>query len=302
MLKLNGRTIEFGVFPNGESFADIDKMKVGPIDKVNRILFKFESDKDIFNLICLKDFVDTNWPHIPCHLIMPYVPYSRMDRQEEIRLFTLKTFAKLIDSMNFASVEVWEPHSEVTPALIDRVAVVNKSAELALLAMRDELGLVGDCWFTESYSYTDGSGAYGHCLEGLLYKAKKSNIFLVYPDAGAEKRYRKQIKYPNVLTCSKTRDFNSGRISSINLHGYEDAQNCEVAIIVDDLCSRGGTFIGTAAELRKHLPNLKRVILCITHCENSIFDGSVLTGTEINKVYTTNSILSKSHEKIEIVE
>ena len=33
------------------------------------------------------------------------------------------------------------------------------------------------------------------------------------------------------------------------------------------------------------------VILCVTHCEYTIFNGSVFTGKELNKVYTTDSIL-----------
>ena len=124
MIKLNNKEVDFKIFPNGESFADM------PIDKfcvVNgkspEIFFKFENDEDLFYLSCVKDYVDNYWPNEPCTLIMPYIPYSRMDRQEETRLFTLKTFAKIINSMNFSSVEVWEPHSDVSIALIDRVKV-----------------------------------------------------------------------------------------------------------------------------------------------------------------------------------
>ena len=285
MIKLNGETIEFGIFPNGESYADIPKYKVEPEDNINEIYFKFENDRDIFQLICVKDFVDENWYDMPCKLIMPYVPYSRMDRQEENRLFTLKSFAKIINSMNFSSVTIYEPHSEVSPALIERVRVVNKSAELALLAMRNVLGLKGSDWFNSYISDTDFT------LNGLLRRAKEAGIYLVYPDAGAEKRYSKQIPYDKVLTCNKHRDFNTGRIDSIVVNGTENAQDCKIAIIVDDLCSKGGTFVGSASELRKHLPNLETVILCVTHCEDTIFQGTVLSGADIDKVYTTNSLL-----------
>lgn len=292
MIELNKNKITFKTFPNGESFADINPYEVESQNGRNVIFFKFEDNKDIFNLMCVKDFVDEHWPDIPCHLIMPYIPFSRMDRQEENRLFTLKTFTKLINSMSFSSVTVWEPHSDVSPALINRVRVVNKSASLALLAMRKEIGI--------SSSF---SSSFISDLE--KEKGKEKGIYFVFPDAGAEKRYSKQLKFPNVLTCSKTRDFETGEIKEIRLNGYEKAQDCRVAIIIDDICSKGGTFIGCASELRKHLPNLEKVILCVTHCENVIYDGSVLSGKEIDKVYATESILEKRKEwgeKMEVIE
>ena len=97
MIKLNGREVVFGKFPNGETYADVEVSRVNTKDS-NSIYFRFEDDTDIFHLMCVKDFVDDNAYDIPCHLIMPYVPYSRMDRQEEDRLFTLKSFSKIFAS------------------------------------------------------------------------------------------------------------------------------------------------------------------------------------------------------------
>ena len=285
MITLNGTEIKFKTFPNGESFADIDRKIVNPMKNSNIILFEFKNDKDIFNLMCVKDFVDENWPAVPCHLIMPYIPYSRMDRAEEQRLFTLKTFAKLINSLNFTTVTVWEPHSDVSAALLNRVRVINKSACLALLAMRDEIK-----YSSVSTEYSSRSFFISEKEKEL---GKEKGIYFVFPDAGAEKRYSKQIKYPNILTCSKTRDFETGEIKKIKLNGYEKAQDCRVAIIVDDLCSRGGTFLGVASQLREYLPHLEKVILCVTHCENTIYEGSVLFGKEIDEVYTTDSIVKE---------
>ena len=45
----------------------------------------------------------------------------------------------------------------------------------------------------------------------------------------------------------------------------------------------------------------ERVYLYISHCENSILDGELLQGDLVEKVYTTNSIFTKSHEKVQIV-
>jgi ribose-phosphate pyrophosphokinase len=283
MIKLNGREVVFGKFPNGETYADVEVSRVKK-NESNSIYLRFEDDTDIFHLMCVKDFVDDNAYDVPCHLIMPYVPYSRMDRQEEKRLFTLKTFAKFINSMNFSSVVVLEPHSEVTPALINRVKVVNKSANLALIAMRDVLGLSGSAWFDNVWSDEDFT------LKGLFRKAREAGVYLVYPDAGAEKRYSKQIAYDKVLTCSKHRDFNTGNIDSLVVNGADNAQDCKIAIIVDDLCSKGTTFKFTAEKLRE-VTNVLTVVLCVTHCEKTIYNGDLLTGDSVDYIYTTDSII-----------
>ncbi len=44
------------------------------------------------------------------------------------------------------------------------------------------------------------------------------------------------------------------------------------------------------------------IYLVVTHCEDTIFDGDILKSDLITKVFTTNSILSKTHEKIEVTE
>lgn len=292
MIMLNKSTVDFNTFPNGESFADVPMNSLNC--DLNSIQVKFEEDKDLVYLQFLKDFIDENYPKSTVVLQMAYIPYSRMDRKEENRLFTLKSIAKMVNRMGFDSVEVLEPHSEVSVGLIDRVHVINKSAELALIAMRDLLGLVGSCWFDNPYD--DEREDYN--LKGLFKRAEEAGIYLVYPDAGAEKRYKKQIKYAKILTCSKERDFNTGNIKSIVVNGVENAQDCKIAIIVDDLCSKGGTFVGSADALKKAISSLRTVILCVTHCENTIYEGKVLSEDVIDKVYTTNSILNVPFGKV----
>lgn len=290
MIMLNNVTVNFKDFPNGESFADVSVAELNC--DLNSIQVKFENDKDLLYLLFLKDFIDDNYPKSTVILQMAYIPYSRMDRKEENRLFTLKSFARMVNRMGFDSVEVMEPHSEVSVGLIDRVHVINKSAELALIAMRDALGLKGCAWFDDS------SDREGHNLQGLFKAAEEAGIYLVYPDAGAEKRYKKQIKYAKVLTCSKERDFNTGNIKSIFVNGAENAQDCKIAIIVDDLCSKGGTFVGSAIALKEGIPSLITVILCVAHCENTIYEGKILSEDIIDKVYTTDSIFTISPNRM----
>ena len=108
---------------------------------------------------------------------MPYIPYSRMDRKEENRLFTLKSVAKFINELNFKKVIVWEPHSNVSTALFDRIAVVNKSAEITWKVLTQLSGVTS----TSMKMYDDPYIA-------IKEECKKKKIFLVFPDDGAAKK------------------------------------------------------------------------------------------------------------------
>jgi ribose-phosphate pyrophosphokinase len=264
MIYFNGERIGVKKFPNGEALINSETIKLR--DDVNEITVHFENDEDITHLIFLKSHLDEL--RIKCKLILPYMPYSRMDRTEGIMLFTLKHLCRLINNLNFESVTIYEPHSEVSTALLDRVAVVNMSKTLTE-------GLLGEL--------NDG----------------EEPVYLVYPDAGAAKRYGKQIAYERILTASKERDFKTGYINKLDVVGEVQSKSFK-AIIIDDLCSRGGTFVLTASKLKEM--GASEVYLVVTHCENTIFEGELLAGDLIKGIYTTNSILSKSHEKIKIFD
>jgi ribose-phosphate pyrophosphokinase len=264
MIFLNGERIEIKKFPNGEALMKSEGLRLS--SDVNEIKVNFENDEDITHLIFLKGHLDEM--KAKCSLVIPYMPYSRMDRTEGVMVFTLKHLCKVINSLSFESVTIYEPHSEVTVALLDRIKVVNMSQILA-----------------------------ERLLEEL--KADEEDIYIVYPDAGAAKRYGKQISYDKLLTAVKERDFKTGYIKKLEINGDTPNKSFK-AIIVDDLCSKGGTFVLTASKLKEM--GASEIYLVITHCEDTIFQGELLTGDLIKGIYTTNSILSKAHEKIKVHE
>ena len=264
MLYLNNEKIEVKKFPNGECLINSENFKLKNVD--NEIKINFENDEDITHLIFLKGHLDEL--SLNCNLILPYMPYSRMDRTEGMTVFTLKHLCRLINNLNFESVTIYEPHSDVSTALLDRVKVADMSKTLA-----KEL------------------------LEEL--NDEKEDVYLVYPDAGAAKRYGKQIGYEKILTASKDRDFKTGYIKSLQINGNIESKSFK-AIIVDDLCSKGGTFILTASKLKDM--GATEIYIVVTHCENTIFEGELLKSDLITKIYTTNSILNKDHKKIKVYE
>ena len=71
-------------------------------------------------------------------------------------------------------------------------------------------------------------------------------------------------------------------------------------LIVDDICSRGGTFTAMAKALRD--AGAGDIRLYISHCENNIFSGSILTDGLISHVYTTGSIYRGDNPNITVIE
>lgn len=264
MIHLNGEKVEIKKFPNGESLIHSNTLQLRSGD--NEIKVNFENDEDITHLIFLKAHLDELG--LKSHLILPYMPYSRMDRTEGMTVFTLKHLCRLINSLHFESVTIYEPHSEVSAALLDRVKAVDMTKLLTEKLLEE------------------------------LHDSKEA-IYLVYPDAGAAKRYGKLIGYEKILTANKERDFKTGDIKKLQINGSIAGHSFR-AVIVDDLCSKGGTFVLTASKLKEM--GATDIYLVVTHCENTIFQGDLLKGDLIKEIYTTNSILNMKHEKIKIFE
>lgn len=262
MILLNGKVVKFETFPNGETkliHTDLDISMDSHIEAVsvqNEVFFKYEDDKDLINLMFLKKYIDEF--SVEANLIISYMPYSRMDRSENDSPFTLKYVANFINSLNFYEVAVIEPHSDVTCALLNNTSPYYINFDLVESVKQ----LVG---FNDKIDY------------------------IVFPDAGAQKRYAK-MEATNQLVGFKHRDFNTGKIESLKIIGdIHTTVSQSKAIIVDDLSSYGGTFVRTSQELKKL--GVKEVYLLVAHAENSIFKGNLFN--HIDKVFTTDSIITE---------
>lgn len=273
MILINGNELKVEKFPNGEVCIRNFNDYLRNMSEVS-VTLKYEDDQDLINLQFVKKHIDNTYlgRKLVTILNIPYMPYSRMDRTEDINVFTLKYVAEIINSLNFNQVRIYEPHSDVTPALIDRCVVIDNSKIMAKNRIKSLI----------DYNYE-----------------KAEDIYLVFPDASAEKRYNKGV-WNNTLTCIKRRDFETGKILSLEVLGVKPNKPFK-AVIVDDLCSRGGTFMLTAQKLKEM--GARSVELIVTHCEDSIHEGDILKTDLIDKVYTTDSILKNTnHEKLEVLK
>ena len=263
MIKINSFDASITQFPNGERGYEFT---VSDVEHV-RLFFKYEDDKDIFSLICAADTIYRWNKQAKIDLIMPYIPYSRMDRvKKSSSAFTLKSFANVVNSIVKPQyIKCLDAHSDVSLALFD-------------------------CYV---YNYKPQ-------IKFINEKYDKDTTLIVYPDGNAAKKYKEYLSKFKSISLLKDRDFESGQIAASIVADSTDLIKSDTTkfknvVIVDDLCSKGGTFLRASENIRKllELQDLN-IDLVVAHCEYNIFNGQLLSeGSPFNgKVYTSNSILN----------
>ncbi len=267
MIKINNEVVEVEKFPDGTLLLKKHIQFVLDCDyTVPTITWLFENNEELVTLIFLTKHLQSVGIKT-IYLEMPYIPNARQDRVKSCEdVFTLKYFAEIINSLNFNSVVVLDPHSAVSEALINNITVKRpvRLIEKAVRSIR-----------------------------------KESDMILFFPDEGAMKRYSNMFAIPFAFGI-KNRDWETGAIKGLDVSGEKHRIAGRDILIVDDICSKGGTFYHSAKKLKEMGAN--KIYLCVTHCENTILDGELLKSGLIERVYTTNSIFTKEHEKIEVID
>ncbi len=187
--------------------------------------------------------------------IQVYIPYFPGARQDRVMVageaLSVKVYANLINAQNYDKVFIFDPHSEVTPAVIENVAVI------------------------QNYEFVK------KCLELL-----EEEVVLISPDGGALKKIYKVAAYLGgieVIECSKKRDVKTGKLSGFKV--YENHLKGKHCVIVDDICDGGGTFLGLAKALKEK--GATAMSLIVSH---GIFSkGTEELKETFDHVFTTNS-------------
>jgi len=211
---------EFFKFPAGElhfKFHQLNNLSI-----INSIIIETDlSSSDDIILLCLMA------DYFTCEkqLVLLYTPYARQDRKTSPEEpFSFKTIARLINSCGFKHVIVIDPHSDVTPALIENCVV------------RRRVDIVGEI---------------------------SEDSIIVSPDAGAMKANNEVAKKLGLrhIVATKVRDVSTGEITSTQVHTDINLKG-EKLIILDDICDGGRTFIELAKVLRTYEP--KSIELAVT--------------------------------------
>lgn len=262
MIKINGKQVELSHFPDRTLLI---KELVPDTEKVV-LTWLFENNEELVALFFLTKHLRTGGVKT-IELELPYIPNARQDRvKRKEDVFTLKYFAQLINSLEFSRVRVLDPHSYVSEALIDRIDIQSPKQ-------------------------------YVEKVIGKLKQDGNENIVMFYPDEGAMKRYSSMFDRPYAFGIKK-RDWVTGDIQGLDVSGQTELLSGSTVLIVDDICSRGGTFFFSAKKLKEL--GVRKVYLYISHCENTILEGEILDSDLVDKVFTTNSIFTSQHEKVEV--
>lgn len=230
------------------------------------VVWHYESDVELFTLMCIVD----HYGHIPC-LYMPYLPHARMDRVKNTTdVFTLKTFAKAINAMGFDRVRMLDVHSNVGMALIDHA----EAMPLTLASFHE--------W----------------AIDEVTERCDGAEPLLFFPDEGAMKRYTDSIGMQYAFGM-KRRDWNTGAILGLDIINKELVRGRDI-LIIDDICSRGGTFYHSAKALKE--AGAKSVFLAITHAEKTMLEGEMYNEPGlIEHIFTTDSIYRyESDDKVSV--
>lgn len=267
MIAFNGKKVEMGKFPDGTILMKESVAKDFHSNREAKLTWLYENNEELIGLIYLTRHLQSHGI-TDIHLHMPYIPNARQDRvKNDEDVFTLKYFAEIINSLNFKSVRVLDPHSSVSEALIDRIVIDTPKAN----------------------------------IEKVIEKIEQNNqqLIMFYPDEGAMKRYAGMIDRPYTFGMKK-RNWENGEIQGLDVLGRSELIKGSDVLIVDDISSRGGTFYFSAKALQEM--GAENIYLYVSHCENTILEGNVLTSGLVKKVFTTNSIFTAQHDLIEVID
>lgn len=262
MLKINNKEFAYNLYPDQSALF---KLETWNLTTPIQISWQFENNEE---LVILQLLVAHLHEHGRKDIIlkMPYIPYARHDRApSEHDVLLLKHFSSIINGLNLERIDVLDPHSSVSQNLFDRIHIEQPTRMIE------------------------------HVMTEL---AKKDNIpiTLFFPDEGAMKRYGSVYKQKYCFGIKK-RDWDTGEILGLELAGHTHKISGHPILIIDDICSAGGTFHYAAQELKKR--GAGNIYLWVTHCEETIHNGRLLMDNSlIEHIYTTNSLKRTPHKKI----
>ncbi|MGI5308710.1 ribose-phosphate diphosphokinase [Rheinheimera sp. WS51] len=231
-----------------------------------RVLFHYQGDESLIQLLLLTDALKR--AGATCiELLVPYFPGARQDRVcNPGEALSVKVYASLINSQNYSSVSVFDPHSDVTAALLNQVKVVKNHAFIQQV-LTNQL------------------------QNNPLLNNQSGDITLVSPDAGANKKIFElsaTLGGLPIIRADKVRDVTNGKIIATEV--YADDLSGKTCVIVDDICAGGRTFIELAKKLKAK--GAERIVLIVSHYEGKA-DETLLQQSGIDQLYCTDSLLPK---------
>lgn len=261
-MKLTKET--YFIFSGGEVHTKVVKTDRNIIPYSHIICLDYSMNG--FMALCQQAQILKNMYGTTCSVTYPYFPYARQDRWIGVgEPFSLKIFTELLNSRNFSSVTVCDPHSDVVGALIDNCIIIEQH----------------------------------HIAKRIIPEKLLSdhNVMFVSPDAGSYKKLSKLIDNDyRIVVGTKIRG-TDGRIIKTGIHSPCNLAG-KTCVVVDDICDGGRTFLELGKELKRK--GAEKLILYVTH---GIFSNGIDELLSLySQIYTTASFdQSKYAQNVNLV-
>lgn len=246
-------------FPGGETGILIP---TGPVTGVTyKITWNYSGDHEMMTVAQMVDVIrrSSHLVNPKIELYIPYMPYARQDRVcAPGESHALKVFTNWLNSLKFDMVEVVDPHSYVTEALVDNLHTIPQEVVF---------------------------GDFLRC-QGAVYDV------LIAPDAGAAKKTQAcaSVHYAMTSVMPEIRVANKVRIDgavTVNMSttGLTNKRVC----VIDDICDGGATFISLAECFNGHHPVEPECLdLFVTHGIFSNESNLKMMSHVYSDIYTHN--------------
>lgn len=281
------RQVGVTVFKGGEVNVRLDELTVAALEadmaaasdwfqleKPSIVVNAFISDSNTLMAFMLTvDAIRRISPSVEITAVIPYFPYARQDRVcNKGEALSASVVAAMINSLNLESVVVLDPHSDVTPAVLNNVRIVKQADILKRLIEKH---------IRNYFVNFTNSGAI--IQQPTTISPKELTIFA--PDQGAYKKVigiAKDLNFGGFGHAIKDRNPQTMEIERIQISGDVKGKN---VLVVDDICDGGRTFVELAKQLRAE--GVESLQLFVTH---GIFSYGIETLLDhYDRIFTTNS-------------
>ena len=227
--------------------------------------FRINTYEDLWTLTQIKDVYDHN--NRPLSVTIPCLLDAQADRRfADNQPHSLKLLLRHLNSLQFEDIEVFHPHNaEIVEAMLNNVTILDNSKYINNVLYDIK---------TTNTSLDD-------------YK-KGNSLILMSSDAGGFKPLMKLVDkigwQGETFSASKARKYEDGKSVLTQQIDRQDFQGKDI-LIIDDICVKGGTFVGLAKMLKER--NCGNLYLAISHM--TVLDFNAELVTLYDEVFITNS-------------
>ena len=228
--------------------------------------FRINTYEDLWTLTQIKDVYDHN--NRPLSVTIPCLLDAQADRRfADNQPHSLKLLLRHLNSLQFENIEVFHPHNaEIVEAILNNVTILDNS------------------YFIKNVLFNEI--ALG---PGFPDMKKLDNLVLMSSDAGGFKPLMKLVDKigweGETFSASKARKYEDGKSVLTQQIDRQDFQGKDI-LIIDDICVKGGTFVGLAKMLKTR--NCGKLYLAVSHMTvtdfneelTHLYDGVFITNSK----------------------